>query len=474
MIFFFGIRSVPDRCSFFEMLKPIRLKDHYQRMVRPDLDREDRFYSYRRFTQLGYFNEPEPKHKNIKRLRITAFNGGNVFFRYTDRHDVLEKIAKDAQTGSVMYWNQMAYDVPGEGCRLVADIDSNRTITMEEIIKFAHEFWLTLRAYYPDFDERPIKIFIASCGPRLKKGELSTGIHLIAHVKVTIDQARQLLYGFRLRLQARTDLDLEGVEVDDGIYKPGNPDKNRPGMCSTRMIYSSKVETCPLCLGVEPKIRSCRFCEQSGQVISKSTYRPQGGLDHRTGVFTEQKDSWTQVIRNYSIWPEKGDDRHTYVRPSTDDLVVEEKKSGRSAAAASSPPRKRVKAKVAHRPVSGGRAYELVQELISGLMHGGQQLWNGVEIADIQKGDTGNICFVHVRGLGSSACPYANKDHEGNRVTFSIRKKNGWNSWLTVHCPSDKHGCKEKSKQSPIGFPVPSNIVEELFGEENCNKTSRK
>jgi len=438
----------------------VALLNHYSPLVKPHANSTEQFYSYRFFLKNRWFHSGKSKIDKAKAQllqssphpRITAFNQGSVHFPYEDREKVLERIAWDVMAETVMYWNQVAYDVPGEGMRLAVDFDSDtRVLKNDEINRMAHILWKTLNEYYLDFATNPIDIFVAKCGPRVKKLALSVGVHFVAHVKVSIPEAKQIIYGFNLRLKLDQSVNLEGLTVDDSIYKEG------AGQCSMRMIYCNKVENCPMCNNETARRQCCTFCDKMGETISKSTYTPMSCLDPKLGLvaskeyFESKHDDWLNVVKNYSIWPEVGDDTHQYAKPGTDPTVPpKDKKSKRYG-----PDDKNQRVVKRTKPLPNDQ-YELLTEYLHNLVFKEKAWWTGIEITKVELSPNEKHAFINVTGLGSSMCPYAMRDHGENRIWFLLDYKGN----LTVRCHSDK-GCKEKEK---ITFAVPGNVYQKIFG----------
>jgi hypothetical protein len=447
------------------MTTSISLTDHFTRVVTPKTDDEEKFFSYRYFKAMKYNRPPLESKRSDKdkvtlrnnttapRPRITSFNKGSVYFPYEDREEVLEKISWDAIKGCVTYWNQIAYDTEGEGCRLAFDIDSNgRVLDDNEVHNLARLLWKTLKVYYTDFEQRPIVIYIAKCGPRIKKDKLSTAVHLIAHVKVTIEQAIQITHGYTLRLKESTSIDMTDLEVDAAIYKLSSR------QCSLRMIYSNKIDTCPMCEDAVDRRRTCQFCDRDGHVISKSTYVPMGCLDPATGKYSyeyynEHNPSWIKIFKNYSLWPEDGDDQHTYERPMTDPDILAEKKgaNGSRRQPAAIPGKKR-------KPVEPNHAsYELMAEFLGKVVWNNKRWWDGITVDRIQLAENEKTAFIAVAGLGSTMCPYVKRDHSSNRIYFSLTP----HGRLTCQCYSKN--CKSMPR---IFHQVPGSICVQIFGSQ--------
>ena len=458
-----------------EKLPSISLADHYTEIVTPTLKDPEAFFSYRYFTEQHYFHrkfdELTPEKKELLRRcpkpRITSFNQGSVFFPYSERKEVLKMISYDVMADCTIYWNQIAYDIEDEGCRLVVDIDSDtRVLSNLEINKIARVLWKTLKEYYTDFETNPIDIFVAKCGPRIKKGHLSTGVHIIAHVRVSIQQAQQIIYGYQLRIQHDKSLDMTGLVIDGAIYK------EKSKQCSARMIYCNKIEKCPMCQDNIEQRQGCKFCDKLGEVISRSTYEPMSCLqphngNHEPAFFQKKNPDFFTLIQNYSIWPEEIDGTHHYEKPTTDPVYQPETKTKTVEKRQSASLGKGLKKIRVSDP-----AYQLLEEFIHGLVWNGKAWWDRVIIDNIALTENERIAWVYVSGIGSSVCPYAMRDHDGNRIWFSITR----GGKLTCYCHSKKeeYGCQKKDR---IQFEVPGFVTQKIFGiagQPSLNQTADK
>ena len=439
------------------------LADHFRPIMKSRSDQEDAFFSYRYFLKTKAFitkrERDTPANTAMKKLleicpnpRISAFSQGSLHFAYESRDEVLKMISLDIRQACPMYWNQMAYDKEGEGCRLVVDIDSNeRVVPDDQICRISNVLWQTLKAYYPkDFATVPIDIYVAKCGPRIKKGKLSTGIHIIAHVKVNFQQYKQLMFGFKSRLQADSTLDMKGLEVDDDIYKAS-------GYCSLRMIFCNKVEKCPLCKNEVSLRQACDFCDRMGEVISKSTYEPLCCINPTTGIndpayFQQHNGDFLEILKNYSIWPEARDSAHEFIRPETDPNYVSTTGSQRKSSAAEA--KKHMKKIKATDPV-----YELLQEFIRDISYNGKKWWERIIVDNVSLTENQKVAWVSVTGLCATMCPYAQKDHGDNRIYFLVTR----GGQITVRCRSKKveYGCQTKPR---ISFSLPGTITQQIFG----------
>ena len=449
----------------------INIHDHFTRVIHPNLNKRSKFFSQRYFQDKGYFFRKHDqlsaeaklfKHEHPQ-SRITSFQGGNVHFPYEDRQEVLKHIAYDIQTESAIYWNQRAFDVEKEGTRLVIDLDSdNRIIQDNEICQISRVLWQTLKAYFTNFAEQPIDIFVAKCGPRVKKGNLSVGVHIIAHVKVSIPQAKQIIFGFGLRLKKTLHIDMTGIEVDDKIYRENN------NSCSLRMIYCHKIEPCPLCKDRRDQRMQCDFCQRDGCVISKSTYEPRFALNPTTGrsdeqYFRSKNSGFFQIVKNYSIWPDSPTEyRDDYERPKGDCLyTLEEKyqleqKNARKRKREGKLTKAEKKQKRVHRDETHHQVYDMLEEYLHQLEWKGNTWWDGIVVDEINLTSKSRLAWVKVSGQGCTMCPYAMKDHGTNKIYFKI----SCSGTLQFCCYSEKHGCKTKD---PIKMELPGYLIQKLF-----------
>lgn len=449
----------------------MNVNDHFQKQVHPRLDRNDEFFSYRYFRTHDYCHSKAdvmtPAKRNLLKIcpkpLITAFTQGSVYFPYDRRHEVLKHIAEDAEAGSVMYWNQIAYDLEGKGCRFAVDIDvENRVLTNKDIETLAAVLRQTLKAYYPRYGSKPIDIFVSKCGPRLKEQHLSTGVHVVCHVKVTIEQAKQLIFGYAMRLKRCNTFDMNGVEVDSNIYK----EKSRQ-VCS-RMLYCNKIEDCPLCKNVTDKRQYCKFCDRDGKVISKSTYEPCMCLNPKTGLNDQQyfrslNPSFTDVISNYSIWSEDEDVRSDYARPECDPMYTienewKQENKGRKRKAGSSTRTPARKKTVSLKNTDS--SYVLIEEFINGLVWQGKKMWSDLMVDNIELTEGKRNAWIRVSGLGCTSCPYAGKNHKTNRIYFMLTRR----CCLTVYCysKSPEYSCAKPDTR--VQFEVPGKIRDQIFG----------
>jgi len=423
-----------------------------------------------RFAMLNHyfhrsFDEVTAEKKSIRdkcpKPRITAFCNGSLFFPYEERHEFLKHVAYDVESNSTTYWNQIAYEE--DGMRLVIDIDSEkRVLSDSEINKIGIVLWKTLSEYYTDFKSRPIEVLGSKCGPRMKKGNLSVGLHFVCHVSTTIEEAQQIIYGFKLRLLKNQWINMTGLDVDTSIYKVN------ARMVSLRMVYSSKIEDCVVCGNLTEKRLSCLACERRGLMVSRFNYEPVLAVDGNGSIsvnhFAKLHGDFKDIIRNHSIWSEESDHRTDYCKPPLDpiftvsdndpiedDTAVNGKKRKRSETPAKVPKGTPLKITDA--------SYNLVEEYIRKINWQGQKYFDGVNVDNIVISKGNRSAQIFISGIGSSFCIYAMKDHGSNRVWFSLNKK----GILTFYCNSKKkeYGCKEMER---IKFEMPLRISNMVFG----------
>lgn len=387
--------------------------------------------------------------------RITALNGGNYHFAYSERDEMLKRLAMDIEEGSPMYWNQIAFDKEGEGTRLVVDIDSeSRVVDDTDICRISRVLWQTLKEYFPkDFEQTPIDIFVAKCGPRVKKGKMCTGIHLVCHVKVSFEQARQIIHGYQLRLAKEPGMDMTGLTVDAGIYK------EKSQQVSIRMIYSRKIEDCPLCGGPrQDRMYSCSFCDRRGSVATKKTYEPLCCIHPSTGrddpdYFASKASDFLALVKCYSIWPEARDAAHEFIKPPGDPVYKLPTKNSKKLRPVGAGTKRMKKIK------SSDPVYEMMEDFIRNILWQGKKLWERVDVDNISLTDNQRLAWISISGLDSSQCPYAMKDHCGNRIFFVLTRAGK----LQVKCRSEKveYGCQSKDK---IQFELPGTLLQQVFG----------
>ena len=456
-----------------DMRSERNLWNHYKALVRPSLRDSKRFYSFRFVCDRKFMvyknnrtrRKPDP---NVRCL-LTSFVGGSVFMPQSAQEDFLRHLAFDiSQKNNPTYWNQIAYLDPGWGCRLMADVDCTRVLAKGEIWSMARIFSRTLEEYYTDFAQNPIPVYIATCGPRLKKGQLSTGLHLLAHVRVTYVQARQILFAFNLALQRARHVNMVGVEVDGAIYK------EKQNSCSTRMIYSHKKEKCPLCQGDDSYSMSCQMCRQGveGKAVSKHTYVPFACVRQRDYTadkkfYEQHNQTWLQRVGNYSLWSLDSDVRTTYHKPSShsaytvDEAKPELDEKGKPKPCAKAALRKKHHWKNGRDLDPSHEAYQFLEEFFENVDIGGKKIYEKLQVERIFSNDKQNKYIVNVTGHGMHWCPYKGGEHGSNRIYFKIFKSTRQRdeAKMTVECFSKK-GCDKKKR---VEFKLPFFVTKALF-----------
>lgn len=447
-------------------LKSRDLRDHFSQVKAPHIHDQSRFYAYRWILQNDMYVRSKDKDlNNINRKytndqpRLTMLTGGAVYFTDTYIDDFFKKLALDFTSSppSPNFFNQMAFDTESEGCRLAFDIDSDRLLNQGEIGCIMFTVRKTLQVYYKKFDQQPLPIFCAVNGPRLKKKKASLGIHIIVPVKVTVDQARQITTGFKIRLQAKAgknEFNMTDIEVDASIYKDN--------FCNLRMIGSHKIDSCPLCDGNAMDAIACSFCEGRANMMTANTYKPfcclspEGKDDPE--YFKEQHKDWITILKNHSLWSNLSEKRDDYEKPFSDPCYKElkdAKKQNDTAFKNTFSVKQRANVKTLS---PKDKSYEVVEEFLQDWCIQGQYPWKDVVVSEIRTTSDSRrrTALILVKGPGSAHCMIADKDH-GQYIYFKL----GTNHKLTQGCHSEKHGCKGNNK---IQVEVPGHLTNTVFG----------
>ncbi len=419
--------------------------------------KDTRYFHLLRYFQsqqmLVFDKKSKTQRERTGRMYFTLFNGGTVLYTLSQRDRVLQLLGEDLKSETPMFYNQVGYE--DEGFRLVVDIDSQGPLTFAEERRLIELLEATLRRYYRQYGENPIPIYVAQCKNRLKKTKLTTSLHMIAHVMVTLEQAKQILHAYDLCLKREVPELMQMLTVDSGIYKEGT------ASVWMRFIYCYKVDECPLCGGDPAKCMSCLACGGKGKVCSKQTYVPAlyscGDGPVAPEEFARLHSSFHQMACDYSVWVLKHQERRTdYERPATDPVYqvqeAEEKKRAKA-----------VKGKrTGAPPLSGANpAYEMVEEILHKIIWLDRKPWEGISVDRIVV-SSARRALISVSNLGSTYCLYVNKDHTSNRVYFildNVEKK------LVLMCHSDHDpACKDKHKR--ISFSVPDIVCQKVFGTQ--------
>jgi len=374
---------------------------------------------------------------------ITLFDSGSIHFPYEERFTILQHIAFDISANTPMCFNQIGFEELG--MRFVIDVDSDRLLSEEEIVKFQNVLLVTCQQYYPN-REIPIRIGTAICGPRMKRAQLSTAIHFVVHIKVSVAEGQQLTYAYNLRMRADKSINMQDITIDAGIYKSGSK------QVSMRMIYSSKLDTCMLCNNDTFERQACELCKSRGMIVSLFSYIPRMFTVDGVDRFKETNASFEAMVVNFSIWSDPKDIREDYKKPELDPVVPEESKKRK--------PEPNAVQKQTTKLFSNA-CFDALEEEIQKVQIGGDWVWKDLVVSDIKK--YASTAGVFVDGIGSTICLYANKDHGGRKIWFSLSKK----AVMTMRCGSEKHGCDKMHKDNPIQFSIPQRIANDVFGIPN-------
>jgi hypothetical protein len=276
---------------------------------------------------------------------------------------------------------------------------------------------------------------------------------------VTHDQAKQIMFGFQILLKTR-QFSMQGLTVDTSIYR------DRARTVSLRMVYSHKIDACPIC---ENSVRktTCTFCDHRGSVISKHTYQPVALYDGEGQLnpeaFVEYHRDFLTLLCTHSLWPEDTETRDDFVRPPGEALYTialdtgeDHKHMPRPTGMTTTQHLRRLKANSI--PTSH-IVYTKLTHVIQHLQLNHTLVWPKVVIQDIQVTEDQNRAYIELENysLGCSFCPYAMKDHGGNRIYFLLMQNK-----LTVYCRSEKaeYNCKKKSR---ISFDVSHTLTAEIL-----------
>ena len=447
-------------------LKSKDARDHFIIVEPPHTNDPNRFFTFRWILQNDmYVRSKEKDTQNLNRKfsdqkpRLTMLTGGTVYFTPSYIDDFYKKIALDFTSSppSPNCFNQMAFDTESEGCRLAFDIDSDRLLTAGEVGCLMFTVRKTLQVYYTDFEKNPLPVFCSINGPRIKKKKISLGVHIVVPVKVTVEQARQITTGFKIRLQAKAgknEFNMTDIEVDASIYKDT--------YCNLRMIGSRKLESCPLCDGNAMDAMACTFCMGRANMMTTSSYQPfscltPDGKDDPT-FFQEQHKDWITILKNHSIWSNVSEKREDYAKPFSDPCYKELKneKEHRESIAKSTFKSKQQSAIITLPPRD--KSYDVVEEFIHDCHFQGQRPWKDVTVTEIRTTSNSRqrTALILVKGPGSAQCMIADKDH-GQSIYFILNR----NHQLTQGCHSDKYGCKGNVT---VQFTVPGYITNTVFG----------
>lgn len=393
-----------------------------------------------------------------KQWRYTLWSGGTIFLPKNKRTELFELIADDIANGRKVYYNERGF--VDEGMRFMVDVDSKRLLTKAEILILCQHMYDVLASYYTQFATNPIPIFYSVSGPRIKNGIFCTSLHLVAHVAVTLNEARQMTRMILYKIHMRDDLDMTHLVLDDQIYKDTN-------CCHLRMIYSLKRETCPVCLNISPM--GCPYCKSSGFVVSKFPYIPKGAIANRQRskeLFDEYHKTWLQMLLTHSVTVNDIKEwRSDYQKPPEDPVYELTHEMF-------IPPKNNVPGRVIEKnapthflcgkgDIPSRTVTQLTQFIrqLSWMDETGQTVkpWAELIIMEIKRSNQKSIALINfLRTTGASYCCYANRDHSSNRIYMTLSAK----GVLTVRCHSPK--CSNVAELKKFEN-VSRSIVDEVF-----------
>jgi len=411
---------------------------------------------------------------------FTLFSGGTIAAPPARRWEVLGRLVADLEPNNdqaQLLLNQLAYAAPDHeiGCRMAIDVDAtNRVLTEAELVHLSRVLHATLDAYFG----RGIRVVcLCSAKPRSKDRQLKFPVHLIAHVRVTTDQCRQLLLGFKMRLK-QSPFDMRGIELDFQIYK------TQDNQVNLRMVFCyGKNQDCPQCKGtaVQSEHSTCAVCQGHPRgVVSRYPYEPHHALNVDGHVDTKMLSSWETIhdtVLACSLWPQDSDDTgQGFAIPDTDPTWEQHLKFEMQLREASQPHAKRSKGQKAGPSLLPTNATNMevlplqatvkaqVEQFISNFRWLGSQPWHFFKLKFMKRRvmPMGKICHqIHLFTDADVKCIFANRNHGSGRVYFVVNERTGQ---VQQRCHSDKEeACRTRSQE--IHCFMPSNLTCKLFGK---------
>ncbi len=397
-------------------------------------------------------------YSNLKSLcpypRFTQICGGhNIYFPYAERFNVLAMIASDLKQEKFGYFNQIAYNAPGEGFRLVIDLDAeNRVLTPPELVKITGLLDKVLCKYYAG--QASIPIFVSTSGPKWKNGSECLSVHMVAHVQVSFMEAKQLIYSYRTLMTSEEGVDMRGLTLDDAIYKDKSS-KTIYESCNLRMIYSYKKEKC---INPEENHQNCMMCMGSGSLTVTKFYVPKfvmwnGKLD--TELFKTTHGDFVQVFRNHGLWVEADHDvMQGYAIPHGT-LSYENEASFEEDIVQGKVKSRKRKRRYDEQPISDTSMVKRFQCALRQITDHGVKPFPHIRVRHMTeyKSTTIHTVTIYVVGEGAGNCLYTKVDHGEGRIFFEYDVKN---VKLKLGCFSEKKAtCAQwKDKKSCIEFPI--------------------
>jgi hypothetical protein len=352
--------------------------------------------------------------------------GENIYFPFSEKETVLRMLATDLHQARVPFYNQIAYDAPGQGFRLAVDIDaSKRLITDTELIQMVASLSAVLERYYVGKD---IPLFVSTSGPKWKDGHEVISIHIIAHVKVSFSEAKQLIYSYRLALKADDSIDMSGLEVDDGIYKDKSAKCNYES-CNLRLIYSHKKEKC-LNTETDDEHQTCPLCKGVKFIVSRKVYEPKFVYRHKnldTDYFKQTHDNYFNILKNHNLWVNEASDVMDGYQIPFGTLSYEcelrfEKDFQEGKFVTNPKKRKRNHPETVLENVNMNKRFE---SFLRKITHNSERPFMHIRVRFITevKTNKNHTLTIFVEGEGAGQCLYEQKDHGQGRIFFSYNVK---------------------------------------------------
>lgn len=392
--------------------------------------------------------------EDVKRPRLTSQLGYSARFPRGMWRRVEKCMLADIHRGRRFSWFMIAY--ADEGMRFAIDIDcSQRVLTGDEVDTMCCVTRHILQDYFQYHNERPIPVLAAFAKDKLKKGVVCCGLHIITHVRVTVEQARELTDAYAYLLQKTNKELADTVEVDNSIYK-----KNSVNL---RPIYASKVERCRDCEGNRYLAIHCSTCNGNGFYYAKSVYQPyRHNIDDNGWQYAKHTAETVslQTLQQYSLiaFPQETRDDFKprgYTIPRTPGEHKRDKEQKQAFSTRWNTLSKRKKL----RDVKSQRIYLLVEQHIQGMVHRGTTHWKSITVTNIRATEQRTHVFVQVEGPGSTYCINKPGLHGSNSIYF-VLFKNG-----TVEqrcfCKKRKYPCSERGSRHK--FTMPWTITMLLF-----------
>ncbi len=401
-----------------------------------------------------------PKYSFMKKTcpypRFTQICGGpNIYFPYAERFSALQVIAIDVEQKQVPFYNQIAYNAPGEGFRLCIDIDADkRVMTDEELIRMVAVLNDVLERYYIG---KTIPLFVSTSGPKWRNGNQCLSVHIIAHVKVSLMEAKQIIYSYDLALQADDKTDMTGLKVDDGIYKDKSA-KVAYESCNLRMIYSHKKEKC-VNQEADEDHATCILCNGAKFIVSHKVYEPKFVYRNRqldTEFFLQTHNNHETILRQHNLWVDETTDvLEGYQIPFGTLPYDTELKFEQEILQGKLPTTNAKKRKVPDEPVENTDMAKRFQNFIRKIMVNNKRPFEYIQVRCITEHKTpkNHQLNIFVKGLGAGHCLYMQKDHGDGRIFFQYDPKT---LKLRLRCFSTKYEeCShQKDKKKCIEFVV--------------------